>query len=87
MAHQETRKQQIARRLRVSERVLEQYLQLKRAEVEDQIDDLVVDAPAAPRAEQPLVEPGMVEPPVAQPGIAQPAITEGQHPGRREKRL
>jgi hypothetical protein len=36
MAHQETRKQQIARRLRVSERVLEQYLQLKRAEVEEQ---------------------------------------------------
>lgn len=34
MAQQETRKQQIARRLRVSERVLEQYLQLKRAEVE-----------------------------------------------------
>lgn len=35
---QETRKQQIARRLRLSERVLEQYLQLKRAEVEDEAE-------------------------------------------------
>ncbi|MEX2536018.1 MAG: hypothetical protein WD273_10535 [Trueperaceae bacterium] len=31
----ETRKQQIARRLKVSERVLEQYLQSKQAEVEE----------------------------------------------------
>ncbi|MEX2541156.1 MAG: hypothetical protein WD314_05080 [Trueperaceae bacterium] len=35
---QETRKQQIARRLQLSERVLEQYLQLKRAEVEDEVE-------------------------------------------------
>lgn len=35
---QETRKQQIARRLRLSEHVLEQYLQLKRAEVEDETE-------------------------------------------------
>lgn len=36
VTQQETRKQQIARRLRLSERVLEQYFQLKRAEVEDE---------------------------------------------------
>jgi hypothetical protein len=87
MAHQETRKQQIARRLRVSERVLEQYLQLKRAEVEDEIGDPVVDTRAAPRAEQPLVEPRVSEPRIAEHGIAEPGVAEGQHPGRREKRL
>lgn len=39
----ETRKQQIARRLKVSERVLEQYFQSKQAEVEE--ESTVVVAP------------------------------------------
>lgn len=48
MSNDETRKQQIARRLRVSERVLEQYLQLKRAEVEEEssLEDANVTAAA-----------------------------------------
>jgi DNA-binding transcriptional regulator LsrR (DeoR family) len=59
MAQQETRKQQIARRLRVSERVLEQYLQLKRAEVEDQVEPVEIsdarsaEARVEPRQERP----------------------------------
>lgn len=52
MANGETRKQQIARRLRVSEKLLEQYLQLKRAEVQDEAS---LDAPiTAERALAPL---------------------------------
>lgn len=41
-ARAETRKQQIARRLKVSERVLEQYFQSKQAEVIDEQELTVV---------------------------------------------
>jgi hypothetical protein len=67
MAHQETRKQQIARRLRVSERVLEQYLQLKRAEVEEQdgpTDELSGTPALEPRKER-VAEVRLPEVPVA----------------------
>lgn len=38
----ETRKQQIARRLKLSESVLEQYFESKRAEIEDEASEAVV---------------------------------------------
>jgi hypothetical protein len=68
MAGSETRKQQIARRLRVSERVLEQYLQLKRAEVEDSTGDVgltEMGQPLLERGEKPL---GPLVGPVAERG-------------------
>jgi predicted transcriptional regulator len=68
MAHQETRKQQIARRLGVSERVLEQYLQLKRAEVEEQegqTDELGSVSPALEPRKERAAEGRVSEAPVA----------------------
>jgi hypothetical protein len=84
MAGSETRKQQIARRLRVSERVLEQYLQLKRAEVEDSSGDVgltEMGQPLLERGEKPLG-------PLVGP-VAGPVAERGPEPARkpRERRV
>lgn len=45
MAGRENRKQELARRLRVSERVLEQYLEQKKAEAGEDVESLHPVAP------------------------------------------
>jgi vacuolar-type H+-ATPase subunit C/Vma6 len=59
MAHRDDRKQQIASQLGVSVKVLEQYLQLKRAEV-DEVETVAAEkkgnhrSPTQPRNDTPL---------------------------------